>query len=73
MESTAAPDQSYLIKTLNLQADLKQLLDWAGDHAVELIDLSAAPTRLDDVFRAIEARSASATEEEERHDPHRAQ
>jgi ABC-2 type transport system ATP-binding protein len=29
------------------------LLDWADTYAVELSGLSAAPTRLDDVFRAI--------------------
>jgi ABC-2 type transport system ATP-binding protein len=33
------------------------LLDWADAHAVELSGLSAAPTRLDDVFRAIGAES----------------
>jgi ABC-2 type transport system ATP-binding protein len=51
----AAPrtDGSYLIETFTLQADLKQLLDWAHAHSVELSGLSAAPTRLDDVFRAI--------------------
>jgi ABC-2 type transport system ATP-binding protein len=42
-----------VIETFAMQADLKQLLDWADSHAVELIGLSAAPTRLDDVFRAV--------------------
>jgi ABC-2 type transport system ATP-binding protein len=46
--------QSYLIETFELQTDLKQLLDWSDAHSVELIGLSAAPTRLDDVFRAID-------------------
>jgi ABC-2 type transport system ATP-binding protein len=73
MESTAMPDHSYLIKTFNLQTDLKQLLDWADGHAVQLIGLSAAPTRLDDVFRAIEASPASPTVGTERHAPHSAQ
>jgi ABC-2 type transport system ATP-binding protein len=45
---------AYVIETFDLQADLKRLLDWADTHAVELRGLSAAPTRLDDVFRAIE-------------------
>ncbi|MBZ2196916.1 ABC transporter ATP-binding protein [Occultella gossypii] len=49
--------RSYSIETFALQRDLKNLLEWADDHAVELSDLSAAPTRLDDVFRAIGAES----------------
>lgn len=49
-----AADGSYRIETLQLQRDLRQLLDWADAHDVELGDLSAAPTRLDDVFRAID-------------------
>ncbi|WP_256829803.1 ABC transporter ATP-binding protein [Ornithinimicrobium faecis] len=52
--------QSYEIETFELQADLKQLLDWADAHTVELVGLSAAATRLDDVFRAIGAESATA-------------
>ncbi len=55
MRSAPVSDQSYLIETFDLQTDLKQLLDWADAHAVELLGLSAAPTRLDDVFRAIDA------------------
>ncbi|MCL3859838.1 ABC transporter ATP-binding protein [Actinotalea sp. K2] len=54
----ALADQSFEIETFQLQRDLKQLLDWADAHAVELNALSAAPTRLDDVFRAIEAEPA---------------
>lgn len=46
-------DRTWLIETFTLQRDLKQLLDWAEDHLVELQGLSAAPTRLDDVFRAV--------------------
>jgi ABC-2 type transport system ATP-binding protein len=45
---------AYLIETFELQADLKRLLDWADLHDVALQGLSAAPTRLDDVFRAID-------------------
>ena len=48
-------DGSYRIETAELQRDLKQLLDWADAHEVVLRGLSAAPTRLDDVFRAIDA------------------
>jgi ABC-2 type transport system ATP-binding protein len=56
---TRAPDgRTYVIETFQLQADLKQLLDWAAVHDIELRELSAAPTRLDDVFRSIETDSA---------------
>ncbi|SEF83588.1 ABC-2 type transport system ATP-binding protein [Nonomuraea solani] len=43
-----------LIETFGLQKDLHTLLRWAQDHAVELRDLEAGPTRLDDVFRALD-------------------
>lgn len=52
--SVEVSHRSFLIETFDLQADLKQLLDWSDAHAVELIGLSAAPTRLDDVFRALD-------------------
>ncbi|WP_380168421.1 ABC transporter ATP-binding protein [Jannaschia sp. R86511] len=52
---TPAADGSYLLETFELQRDLKQLLNWADAHAVELQGLEAAPTRLDDVFRAVDA------------------
>ncbi|WP_422772722.1 ABC transporter ATP-binding protein [Plantactinospora sp. WMMC1484] len=42
-----------VIETFALQKDLHLLLGWAHEHAVELRDLEAGPTRLDDVFRAI--------------------
>jgi ABC-2 type transport system ATP-binding protein len=58
MHSAPVPDGSYQIETFDLQADLKQLLDWAHTHGVELRGLSAAPTRLDDVFRAIDTEPA---------------
>lgn len=54
LRSASVDGQSHLIETFELQADLKQLLDWSDAHAVELIGLSAAPTRLDDVFRALD-------------------
>jgi len=47
-------DGKFLVETFGLQKDLHTLLGWAEDHAVELQDLQAGPTRLDDVFRAIE-------------------
>jgi ABC-2 type transport system ATP-binding protein len=53
--ATGGADGTYVIETFTLQADLKGLLDWASAHRVELVGLSAAPTRLDDVFRAIGA------------------
>jgi ABC-2 type transport system ATP-binding protein len=53
--ATDSADGTYVIETFTLQADLKDLLDWAGAHRIELVGLSAAPTRLDDVFRAIGA------------------
>lgn len=55
MHSAPVSGSAYVIETFDLQADLKQLLDWADAHAVHLRGLSAAPTRLDDVFRAVES------------------
>jgi ABC-2 type transport system ATP-binding protein len=46
---------AVVIETFELQKDLHLLLGWAQDNGVELRDLSAGPTSLDDVFRAIEA------------------
>ncbi len=43
----------FHVETFNLQDDLYRLLDWANDAGVELRELQAGPTRLDDVFRAI--------------------
>ncbi|WP_431946333.1 ABC transporter ATP-binding protein [Micromonospora marina] len=42
------------VETFALQQDLHVLLRWAQDHAVELQGLEAGPTRLDDVFRALD-------------------
>jgi ABC-2 type transport system ATP-binding protein len=50
----ATDGQRYVADTFQLQSDLTLLLDWAAVHRVELRDLSAAPTRLDDVFRTID-------------------
>lgn len=46
-------DGTFLVETTGLQKDLHVLLNWAQDHAVELRELQAGPTRLDDVFRSI--------------------
>lgn len=54
MHAASASGRSYMIETFNLQTDLTHLLDWANANAVELHGLSAAPTRLDDVFRALD-------------------
>ncbi|MGY6651760.1 ABC transporter ATP-binding protein [Amycolatopsis sp. TRM77291] len=47
-------DGKFVIETFGLQKDLHVLLGWAQDNAIELRDLEAGPTRLDDVFRAID-------------------
>ncbi|MCM3661515.1 ABC transporter ATP-binding protein [Georgenia satyanarayanai] len=57
--ATAPADAAYRLETYQLQRELKRLLDWAETNGVELLDLSAAPTRLDDVFRAIDTAPAS--------------
>ncbi|WP_430699194.1 hypothetical protein [Modestobacter italicus] len=59
MHSAPVSGSAYVIETFDMQTDLKQLLDWADAHAVELRGLSAAPTRLDDVFRAVGSGSTS--------------
>jgi ABC-2 type transport system ATP-binding protein len=53
LRCTRVPDGTWAVETTELQQDLKRLLDWADAHSVELIGLSAAPTSLDDVFRAL--------------------
>lgn len=45
----------FHIETFHLQEDLHRLLDWAHDARVELRGLEAGPTRLDDVFRTLDA------------------
>ncbi|AXB42353.1 ABC transporter ATP-binding protein [Amycolatopsis albispora] len=55
LRATRDADGKFAIETFGLQKDLHTLLGWAQDHAVELGDLEAGPTRLDDVFRAIGA------------------
>ena len=51
--SAPVSGSTWVIETFAMQGDLTQLLDWADDHAVPLLGLTAAPTRLDDVFRAV--------------------
>ncbi|MFE3140711.1 ABC transporter ATP-binding protein [Streptomyces scopuliridis] len=53
LQATRQMDGKVLIETFHLQKDLHTLLDWAHANAVELRELQAGPTRLDDVFRAI--------------------
>jgi len=43
----------FVVETFDLPRDLYVLLGWAHSHGVEVRDLEAGPTRLDDVFRAI--------------------
>jgi ABC-2 type transport system ATP-binding protein len=53
LQANRESDGRFLVETVALQQDMYALLDWAEEHAVELRDLEAGPTRLDDVFRAI--------------------
>ncbi len=48
-------DGAFHVETFHLQKDLRRLLGWAHDADVELLQLNAGPTRLDDVFRALDA------------------
>jgi ABC-2 type transport system ATP-binding protein len=48
-------DGRHLVETFDLQHDLLDLLTWARAQGVELQQLDAGPTRLDDVFRAVSA------------------
>ncbi|MGW6605359.1 ABC transporter ATP-binding protein [Streptomyces sp. NPDC055036] len=53
LRATRGSDGMFLVETFSLQKDLSTLLRWAESHAVQLRELQAGPTRLDDVFRAI--------------------
>jgi len=53
--TVGALNGGFHIETFNLQEDLHRLLDWAYDAGVELQGLEAGPTRLDDVFRTLDA------------------
>jgi ABC-2 type transport system ATP-binding protein len=52
--TVGALNGAFHIETFHLQDDLRRLLVWAHDHGVELQALEAGPTRLDDVFRALD-------------------
>ncbi|MFF5109752.1 ABC transporter ATP-binding protein [Streptosporangium sp. NPDC000509] len=53
LQAARDAEGTFLIETFGLQKDLHTLLRWAQDHSVELRDLQAGSTRLDDVFRAL--------------------
>ncbi len=53
LQATVDDHGKVVVETYALQKDLYVLLRWAQDHALELRELEAGPTRLDDVFRAI--------------------
>ncbi|GID30767.1 ABC transporter ATP-binding protein [Paractinoplanes brasiliensis] len=55
LQGAVAADGSVVVETFTLQKDLHVLLTWAQENALDLRDLSAGATRLDDVFRAIES------------------
>ncbi|WP_055485248.1 ABC transporter ATP-binding protein [Streptomyces sp. WMMB 322] len=52
-------DGTFLVETFDLQRDLHVLLRWAEENAVDLTELEAGPTRLDDVFRSIGSEPAT--------------
>ncbi|WP_052847971.1 ABC transporter ATP-binding protein [Streptomyces avicenniae] len=53
LPATREGDGTFLVRTFHLQKDLHTLLGWAHDNGLELGQLQAGPTRLDDVFRAV--------------------
>ena len=53
LQAARQADGGFVVKTFGLQKDLHTLLAWADANGVELAELQAGPTRLDDVFRAI--------------------
>lgn len=53
LQAMRESDGKVLVETFGLQKDLHILLGWAHANGVELRELQAGPTRLDDVFRAI--------------------
>lgn len=58
LSAARRPDGTFMAQTLDLQGDMYALLGWAREHAVELRGLEAGPTRLDDVFRALDTADA---------------
>lgn len=55
LEVASSSDRTVVVETFELQRDLSTLLTWADAQSVVLADLEAGPTRLDDVFRAIDS------------------
>ncbi|MEU4484863.1 ABC transporter ATP-binding protein [Streptomyces purpurascens] len=53
LRATREGDGRFRVETFGLQETLYALLDWAHANGLELRELEAGPTRLDDVFRAI--------------------
>ncbi|MFY1674094.1 ABC transporter ATP-binding protein [Plantactinospora sp. WMMB334] len=53
LQAVVDGDGRAVIETFTLQQDLHVLLGWAHEQTVELRDLQAGPTRLDEVFRTI--------------------
>lgn len=53
--TVGALNGAFHVETFNLQHDLHRLLVWAHQTGVQLQDLQAGPTRLDDVFRTLDA------------------
>ncbi|MFN3600978.1 MAG: ABC transporter ATP-binding protein [Dietzia sp.] len=51
--TVGALNGAFHVETFTLQHDLHRLLQWAHESGVELLELQAGPTRLDDVFRAL--------------------
>jgi ABC-2 type transport system ATP-binding protein len=52
--TVGALNGAFHVETFHLQDDLRRLLDWAHRTGVELQDLEAGPTSLDDVFRTLD-------------------
>jgi ABC-2 type transport system ATP-binding protein len=53
LQALSKGDGTFLVETFGLQKDLHILLGWAWENSVELRELRAGPTRLDDVIRSI--------------------
>ncbi|GAA2177635.1 ABC transporter ATP-binding protein [Leucobacter tardus] len=53
LEHVRRDDGTVLVETHALQGDLHRLLAWADERDLELLELEAGPTRLDNVFRSI--------------------
>ena len=63
----AHSDGAVRVETFTLQEDLYRLLGWAHDTGVELQELQAGATRLDDVFRAVSTEPTTPTLERTAH------